>query len=90
MIKPLSEELFTDLIGGENCRVDNVIEAKLKDEDVLIVIHVELQSSYQEDFSQRMYLCFCLLYKEYRKPILSVTIFSYNYQRLEKELERIP
>ncbi len=84
-IKPLSEELFTDLIDGENRRVNLVIEAKLRDEATLIVIHVEPQSSYQKDFNQRMFLYFCLLYKKYRKPILPVAVFSYDYQRLEKD-----
>ena len=77
-IKPLSEELFTDLIKGENRRVDIVIEAKLKEKDTLIIIHIEPQSFYQKDFHQRMYHYFSLLYNKYRKPILPIAIFSYD------------
>lgn len=84
-IKPLSEELFTDLIDGENRRVDLVIEARLKGEETLIVIHVEPQSSYQEDFHERMFLYFSLLYQKYRKPILPIAVFSYDYERPEKD-----
>ncbi|WP_342514794.1 hypothetical protein MKY34_08730 [Sporosarcina sp. FSL K6-1522] len=40
-IKPLSEELYTDLIKGENRRVDIIIEAKLKGTDTLIIVHME-------------------------------------------------
>lgn len=82
-IKPLSEELFTDLIEGENRWVDIVIEAKLKGKDTLIIIHVEPQSSYQKDFHQRMYGYFSLLYNKYRKPILPIAIFSYDDNHTE-------
>lgn len=83
-IKPLSEELFTDLIEGENRRVDIVIEAKLKGKGTLIIIHVEPQSSYQNDFHQRMYHYFSLLYNKYRMPILPIAVFSYDEKRTEK------
>jgi len=43
-IKPLSEEMFTDLIEGESRQADIVIEGKLKGTDSLIIIHVEPQS----------------------------------------------
>lgn len=82
-IKPLSEELYTDLIDGENRRVDIVIEAKLKGHDTLIIIHVEPQSTYQSDFQQRMYHYFSLLYNKYRKPILPIAIFSYDDKHTE-------
>jgi hypothetical protein len=55
---PLSEELFTDLIEGETRRVDIVIEARLKENDTLIVIHVEPQSYVQPEFQKRMYQYF--------------------------------
>ncbi|WP_342351975.1 hypothetical protein [Neobacillus soli] len=60
-IKPLSEEMFTDLIEGESRRADIVIEAKLKGNDSLIIIHVEPQSSGQSGFNERMYHYFSLL-----------------------------
>lgn len=82
-IKPLSEELFTDLIDGENRRVDVVIEAKLKGQDTLIIIHVEPQSTYRKDFHQRMYHYFSLLYNKYRKPILPIAVFSYDGKHTE-------
>lgn len=76
--KPMSEEMFTDLFNGESRRADIVIEAKLKGQDTLIIIHVEPQSYGQPDFNERMYLYFSLLYNKYRKPILPIAIFSYD------------
>lgn len=82
-IKPLSEELYTDLIKGENRKVDIVIEAKLKGTDTLIIVHMEPQSTYQDEFHKRMYLYFSLLYNKYRKPILPIAIFSYDSKHTE-------
>ncbi|MBP2242761.1 hypothetical protein J2Z40_003341 [Cytobacillus eiseniae] len=82
-IKPLSEEMFTDLIEGESKRADIVIEANLKEYETLIIIHVEPQSYSQPDFNERMYHYFSLLYNKYRKPILPIAIFSYDVNRFE-------
>jgi hypothetical protein len=59
------------------------VEAKLKGQDTLIIIHVEPQSYGQPDFNQRMYHYFSLLYNKYRKPILPIAIFSYDEKRYE-------
>ncbi|MEC5423419.1 Rpn family recombination-promoting nuclease/putative transposase [Virgibacillus sp. C22-A2] len=83
-IKPLSGEVFTDLIDGESRKADIVIEAKLKGEDTLIIIHVEPQSYSQPNFHERMYHYFSLLYNKYRKPILPIAIFSYDEKRNEQ------
>lgn len=79
--KPLSEEMFTDLLDGESRRADMIIETRLKGEDTLIIIHVEPQSTYQSHFHKRMYLYFSLLYNKYRKPILPIAVFSYDEER---------
>ena len=84
MLKPLSEEMFTDLIEGESRKADIIIETKLKDEETLIIIHVEPQSYRQPDFHERMYHYFSLLYNRYRKPILPIAIFAYNQKSNEK------
>ncbi|WP_210238494.1 Rpn family recombination-promoting nuclease/putative transposase [Aquibacillus sediminis] len=84
-IKPLSDEMFTDLIKGENRKADIVIEAKLKGEDTLIIIHVEPQNYGQPNFNERMYQYFSLLYNRYRKPILPIALFSYDEKRYERD-----
>src|SRR5699024_12520603 len=59
-ITSLSEEVHSDLIDGETRRLDIVVETKLKDEDTVLVIHVESQSYVQPDFHERMYHYFSL------------------------------
>jgi hypothetical protein len=83
-IKPLSEEMFTDLIEGESRRADIVIEAKLKGSDTIFIIYVEPQSYGQQNFNMRMYQYFSLLFNKYRKPILPIAIFSYDETRNER------
>lgn len=83
-IRPLSEKVFTDLLGGESRRADIVIEAKLKGEETILIIHVEPQSYYQTNFHERMYLYFSLLYNKYRKPILPIAVFTYDKNYNEK------
>ena len=50
-VKPLSEEVFTDLLKGSSKRADVVVEAKLKGEETLFIIHVESQSTYESNFA---------------------------------------
>ncbi len=83
-IKPLSEEVFTDLFEGESRKADIVIETKLKGKDTVIIIHVEPQSYGQPNFHERMYLYYSLLYNKYRKPILPIAVFSYDENRTEQ------
>jgi len=73
------------LIDGETRRLDIVVETKLKDEDTVLVIHVEPQSYKQPDFHERMYHYFSLLYHKYRKPILPIAVFSYDENSKEAD-----
>ncbi|WP_407270359.1 Rpn family recombination-promoting nuclease/putative transposase [Radiobacillus sp. PE A8.2] len=84
-VKPLPEEIFTDLIEGESRRADIVLQVKLKGTDTILIIHVEPQSYPQANFHERMYLYFSLLYNKYRKPILPIAIFSYDDYRNEQD-----
>ena len=88
-IKPLSEEVFTDLIEGETRRLDIVIETKLKETESIIIIHVEPQSTKQTYFHKRMYHYFSLLYHKYRKPIIPIAVFSYegNWEKNQYTME---
>jgi hypothetical protein len=83
-LKPLSEEMFTDLIEGESRRADIIIETKLKNQETLIIIHVEPQSYGQPNFHERMYRYVSLIYNRYRKPVLPIAIFSYDQKRIEQ------
>ena len=83
-IKPLSEEVFTDLLKGKSRRADIVVEAKLKGTDTLLIIHVEPQSYTETNFHERMFHYFSLLYNKYRKPILPIAVFSYDEKHDEQ------
>jgi hypothetical protein len=85
VLKPLSEQMYTDLIEGKSRTVDLLIETKLKNEDTIIIIHLEPQSSPQTDFNDRMFRYFSLIYQRERKPILPIAIFSYDEKRNEKD-----
>ena len=78
VIKPMSEEVYTDVIKGETRRLDVVIESTLKGTDVVVIVHIEPQSYVQTDFHERMYHYFSLLYNKYRKPIVPIAVFSYK------------
>lgn len=77
-IKPISEEVYTDILKGENRRLDIVVETKLRNTDVVIIVHIEPQSYVQKDFHERMFRYFSLLYNKYRKPIIPIAVFSYK------------
>lgn len=77
-IKPISEEVYTDLLQGETRRLDIVAETKLKQSDVVIIVHIEPQSYVQKNFNERMYQYFSLLYNKYRKPIVPLAVFTYE------------
>lgn len=77
-IKPISEEVYTNLIEGETRRLDIVAETKLKNTDIIVIVHIEPQSYVQTNFHERMFHYFSLLYNKYRKPIIPIAIFSYE------------
>ena len=39
-VKPLSEEVYTNMLDGDTRRLDLVIETKLKKQDVVIIVHI--------------------------------------------------
>lgn len=76
--QPLSEEVHTDVLKGSTRRLDIVIETKLKDTDVVVIVHVEPQSYSEDNFHERMFQYYSLLYNKYRKPIIPIAVFSYE------------
>jgi predicted transposase/invertase (TIGR01784 family) len=81
----LSEEVVTDVTEGEKYRIDLLVETRLKGEDGLIVIHVESQAQYQDNFNERMFVYFSRLYEKYRRRILPIAIFNYNSKHVEPD-----
>lgn len=84
-LQPISEEVHSDLIKGSTRRLDIVVQTRLKNEDAVVIVHVEPQNSKQEDFNRRMFSYFSLLYNKYQKPIIPIAIFSYPQEWDVKE-----
>ena len=61
--------------------MDIIVETRLKTEPGLILVHVEPQSYIQKNFNERMFIYFSRLYEKYRRKILPIVIFSYDYPR---------
>jgi predicted transposase/invertase (TIGR01784 family) len=74
----LQQEVFTDVTAGDKHVVDLLAETKLRDENGLVLIHVENQAYFQQDFSERMFIYFTRLYQKFRRKILPIVIFSYD------------
>jgi predicted transposase/invertase (TIGR01784 family) len=74
----LQQELFTDVTIGDKHRVDLLAEVGLHGEEGLILIHIESQAQYQEDFAKRMFIYFSRLYQKFNRKILPIAIFNYN------------
>ncbi|OIJ09350.1 hypothetical protein BKP35_16930 [Anaerobacillus arseniciselenatis] len=79
----MSEELFTDIIKGEERRVDILVKTKLKGKDVAIIVHTETQAYYQKDFAERMFIYFSRLYEKHRKAIIPIAVYSYDERKNE-------
>ncbi|RDW17550.1 transposase [Oceanobacillus arenosus] len=88
-IKPLSEEVYTNVLKGKTRRLDIVIETTLKNTEVVVIIHVEPQSYKQDDFHERMYHYFSMLYNKYQKPIVPIAVFTYreNWEKSQYTME---
>src|SRR5690625_4379511 len=81
----LSEELYTDIVAGETRRLDIVVQAMVKGENTLIIIHIEPQSYEQKNFNERMFQYYSFLYTEHRIPIIPIAVFSYDESWNEDE-----
>ncbi|GEN30119.1 hypothetical protein HNQ35_000175 [Cerasibacillus quisquiliarum] len=75
---PRYRKIHTDLIEGDTRRLDIVVQVKLKQENALIIVHIEPQSTTQTDFHERMFQYFSLLYNKYKKTIIPIAVFSYD------------
>ncbi|MBE3555174.1 MAG: Rpn family recombination-promoting nuclease/putative transposase, partial [Thermicanus sp.] len=74
----LSEEVYTDVVKGDERRVDLLVKTEIKGVEGFIIVHIEAQSYYQKDFNERMFIYYSRLYENHRRPILPITVFSYD------------
>ncbi|MBF2057193.1 MAG: DUF4351 domain-containing protein [Cyanobacterium sp. T60_A2020_053] len=62
--------------------VDRLFQVWLKDQKTLcILIHIEIQSQYDEDFSQRMFIYHYRIFELKRKPVISLAILGDESQK---------
>ncbi|QDI91943.1 hypothetical protein EPH95_12775 [Salicibibacter halophilus] len=81
----LDKELFNDVQRRKSKEVDMAVETKLKGEDSLILIHLEQQAQYEDDFNERMFLYFSRLLEENPGTrILPIALFSYDDQNKQE------
>jgi len=74
----LSQELITDVTGGDRHYVDILAEVKVKGEDGFVLVHVEPQAQREADFARRMFVYFSRLYAQHRKKVLPIAVLSYD------------
>lgn len=78
---PLDKEVFTDVTSGERHEVDLLVQARLRHQPSLFLIHVETQASRQADFARRMFRYFARLYEKHGRPVYPIALFSYDQPR---------
>ncbi|MDZ8109803.1 MAG: DUF4351 domain-containing protein [Nostoc sp. DedQUE12a] len=77
-IKFLPLEVITDVTEGEKKILDIVVQASLKSQDTLFIIHTEHQSYSQTGFNRRMFTYFARLHEKYALPIYPIVIYSHD------------
>jgi len=66
--------------GGKKI-LDKLIEVGLKNgKEKWILVHVEIQGYYEEEFSERMFKYFYRVYDKFQKKIFALAIFSDSYK----------
>jgi len=77
-IEFLPQEIFTDVTEGERKILDIVLQASVRNQDTLFIIHTEHQSYSQTNFNQRMFTYFARLHEKYALPVYPIVIYSHD------------
>jgi len=73
---PINKELFSGQIQGDKTISDVLTQVKLLDgEEEMLLLHFEFQSGKEEEFSERMFLYYVDIWREYRKKIFAMALF---------------
>lgn len=79
----LQQELFQEVVDQKKGRrmTDQLVKVHLKEGGVKwILVHVEVQSENEEDFSKRMFQYFYRIYDRYEQKIVALAIHTSPYQ----------
>ena len=85
----LSQEVFTDVTGGERHEVDLLVQARLRGQNSFFLVHVETQAQPQPDFAARMFCYFSRLHEKYGLPVYPIAVFSHDSDRVEPNCYRV-
>ena len=80
----LPQEYFADLTAGEDKVIDLLVEVKQSGEEVGFLLHVEAQSSVEQNFARRMFLYFARLHQKYLQRIYPIVVFSFDEPQREE------
>jgi Domain of unknown function (DUF4351) len=88
----LPQEIFTDIIEGEQRIMDLVARVKLNRRPnepdagkVSVIINCEHESSSIANFDRRLFFYFAQLYREYLEPVYPIVIYSFDAPKKKKE-----
>lgn len=74
----MPQEVLTDVTEGERKILDIVLQASVRNQDTLFIIHTEHQSYSQTNFNRRMFTYFARLHEKYALPIYPIVIYSHD------------
>ena len=75
--KFLDKEIYKDVLSGSKGEADLVAEFSHEGIPSLLV-HVEIQSQRETDFSKRLFDYFCKLYARHNIPVYPVAVFAFS------------
>lgn len=77
-IEFLAQEHFTNLLDGEEYRVDIVAKVRFKDNDAFFLVHVEHQSTAPSSFPLRFFRYYSAIFERHGLPIYPIVIYSHD------------
>jgi hypothetical protein len=86
----LPQELFSDITQGNRRIIDLLVQIEFKEnveitpKSGIFIIHVEHQSSTEDDFEKRMFKYFARLYEKYDVPIYPIVIYSHDFPQKQQ------
>jgi Putative transposase, YhgA-like len=74
----LSQELYTDVIDGDQFLADIVVKVRFEGEESFFVIHVEHQSTTPQTFARRFYRYHLALSNKLGLPVYPIVVYSHD------------
>ena len=78
------QEVIPDILEKNKHVVDILVETRLRDEEGVVLVHVENQAQRDPKYNQKMFLYFCALYQKYRRKILPIVVYAHDSEIEER------